>query len=437
MTTDTVFFSQAFQKAAEILSAVQLPQNLERPLLIRDIFGRISIALNAKKSDHPSIIAEYEKRIGALGRFASPQAVLCTEDLFEPDVFFKDPSISEVTVPGTDLSVRLLDRQVTGQDWLLPPVSQESPCPRLVFFGLKGGVGRSTALAVLAYELAKLGKRVLLIDLDLESPGLSGLLLPPSRLASFGVVDWLVEDAIGQGAAVIEQIVSVSPLSDNLRQDIRVVATIGRGDVFYLDKLARAYADISEGGHLRRFSERVRRLVSSLEEREKPDVLLIDSRAGLHDLAALSIVGLATTAFLFATDSAQSWQGYHSLFHHWQSRPQVVRAVRERLKMVNALFPETDQVVRARAFLERSHSLFTETLYDEIPSGGIADSDLFNFDMENSDAPHYPLRVKWNGRFQEFDPLQIPRGLFTPDEIRAAYGEFVDAVVHLIESHEA
>ncbi len=54
--------------------------------------------------------------------------------------------------------------------------------PRLVFHGIKGGVGRSTAIAMLAYHLAKKGKNVLLIDFDLESPGLSGLMLPPDLM---------------------------------------------------------------------------------------------------------------------------------------------------------------------------------------------------------------------------------------------------------------
>ena len=150
-------------------------------------------------------------------------------------------------------------------------------------------------------------------------------------------------------------------------------------------------------------------------------------------------IGLASTAFLFATDAAQCWQGYRSLFVHWQSRPQVARHVRERLKMVSALFPEVDQVARGRRFLERSHMLFTETLYDEVAPGGteLGGTELFNFDMENSSAPHYPFRIKWNSRFQEFDPLQIPEGLFSEDDIRGAYGEFVDGVVQLLEGAEA
>lgn len=311
--------------------------------------------------------------------------------------------------------------------------------PRLVFFGLKGGVGRSTALVMLAYQLARAGKQVLLIDLDLESPGLSGLLLPPDRLADFGVVDWLVEDAVGQGADVAQRMVSSSPLSGNLRHEIRVAAAIGNGDVYYLDNLSRAYADVSAGDRPRRFSERIQRLVRTLEEKEKPDVVLIDSRAGMHDLAALSIVGLASTAFLFATDAAQGWQGYRSLFTHWQSRPAVARNVRERLKMVSSLFPESDQAVRARRFLERSYTLFADTLYDEVKAGGAVpdDRDLFNFDIDDIAAPHYPLRIRWSSRLQEFDPLQIPTGLFGEDEIRAAYGEFLDGVMQALDGAQS
>jgi hypothetical protein len=437
MTDKMVFFGEAVGKAAEIISGESLPKSVGSPLLIRDISGRVSIALDIKRSDHREAVGKLETAMAKLGVYDASPGVVCSDDFFEPDVVFRDPSIVQFVVPGTELTVNILERQVTGQDWLSNRDGEEprSSIPRIVFFGLKGGVGRSTALAVLAYQMAKAGKQVLLIDLDLESPGLSGLLLPPDRLADFGIVDWLVEDAVGQGAEVADRMVSTSPLSENLRHEVRVAAAIGNGDAYYLDKLSRAYADVSDGSRPKRFSDRIQRLVKSLESKEKPDVVLIDSRAGMHDLAALSIVGLASTAFLFATDSAQGWQGYRSLFTHWQSRPEVARNVRERLKMVSALFPESDQAVRARRFTERSYTLFADTLYDEVNPGGIVpnDRDLFNFDIDDTSAPHYPLRIRWSSRLQEFDPLQIPKGLFGEDEIRAAYGEFLDGVMELLE----
>ncbi len=156
------------------------------------------------------------------------------------------------------------------------------------------------------------------------------------------------------------------------------------------------------------------------------------ANAGLHDLAAVSIVELASTAFLFATDTAQTWQGYRLLFRHWQSYPEIARNVRERLAMVQALFPETDQARRAQRFLESSHTLFSETLYD-IDDGSEMDAENFNFDLNAENAPHFPLRINWNNRFQEFDPQLIGKGLFSEAEIAACFGDFLEKAQNLIK----
>ena len=95
-------------------------------------------------------------------------------------------------------------------------------------------------------------------------------------------------------------------------------------------------------------------------------MVLIDSRAGLHDLAAIGIVGLSTTTYLFAAGSGQSWQGYRLLFSHWRAYPEVLARIRDRLVMVHALFPEMDQLASADRFLEESYTLFTDTLYERI-----------------------------------------------------------------------
>jgi len=224
-----------------------------------------------------------------------------------------------------------------------------------VFYGLKGGVGRSTALAMLSYSFARAGKKVLLLDFDLESPGLSGLLLPVDRVAGFGLVDWFIEDGVQHGDSVLDDLVADSPLAENTTGRIRVAAAMGQGELAYLAKLARVYAELPTptgperfAQRMQRFAQRMQRLVQALEVRERPDIVLIDSRAGLHDLAAISIATLADLALLFATDNEQNWQGYRQLFAHWQQRPAVLRGVRERLWMVRAMFP-TSNVSRDRS----------------------------------------------------------------------------------------
>jgi hypothetical protein len=93
-------------------------------------------------------------------------------------------------------------------------------------------------------------------------------------------------------------------------------------------------------------------------------------------------------------------------------------------------------VRRTREFLERAHSLFAETLYDEVAPGPTevsAREEPFNFSLNDTEGPHFPLRINWNSRFQEFDPLLIPLGLFNEYEIRAAYGEFLNSALQSIE----
>lgn len=48
--------------------------------------------------------------------------------------------------------------------------------PIVTFYSFKGGVGRSTALVATALQLANKGRRVILVDMDLEAPGLPELL---------------------------------------------------------------------------------------------------------------------------------------------------------------------------------------------------------------------------------------------------------------------
>ena len=56
----------------------------------------------------------------------------------------------------------------------------------VTFYSYKGGVGRTMALANVAVLLSQWGKKVLMVDWDLEAPGLEHFFLPemssePSR----------------------------------------------------------------------------------------------------------------------------------------------------------------------------------------------------------------------------------------------------------------
>ena len=233
MTTSKVRFNDALADSVRFLNFSTEIAHYD-PLIVRDVQGRIRIAIDKPKSEvSPSHIELLETELSKLGAF-SGGGPLFRNDFFEPDAIFQSPDIVELYAPEQVKPVRVLDRQITGQDWLRPQgvgVEESPHPPRLVFYGLKGGVGRSTALTMLAYDFARSGKRVLLLDLDLESPGLSSLLLPPERLVEFGLVDWFVEDAVGQGEEVLRQMIASSPLSASTQGEIRIAAAMGAKEI--------------------------------------------------------------------------------------------------------------------------------------------------------------------------------------------------------------
>lgn len=442
----TIHFNDALRLAALSLRDPELLQATPEARLIRDVYGRLRFALDSPLANYPAAaLAKLQQAQAVLGPYATSAEVLSHESFSDPQAVFGSTDWHRTLVElGSDeegeslgtAEIQLLDRQITGQDWLRPPMDGEVPHPhRFVFFGLKGGVGRSTALCMTAWGLAKRGKRVLLVDFDLESPGLSGLVLPANKGSDFGVVDWLLEDAVGQCDAVQTRMVSASPLAETTIGAIRVAAAMGVGEQDYLAKLSRAYADVPGTNGPQRMGARMRRLVESLEAQEKPDVVLIDSRAGLHDLAAVAITGLADTALLFATGGVQSWTGYKQLFSHWQHRPDVAKHVRERLVIVRALTPKSDREATVRKFQRNAYELFADTLYDELPAESAEDDgELFHPGEKDESAPHFPILIDWDEQFQEFDPMLRPEdGGANEARIEGAFGQLIHRLVSRLD----
>jgi len=224
------------------------------------------------------------------------------------------------------------------------------------------------------------------LDLDLESPGLSSALLPEERRPFYGITDWLVEDLVNNADVVFENMVATSALSHN--GEILVVPAHGANPGEYIAKLGRVWMPkLDSDGKRESWSDRLSRLLDSLETRWSPDVTLIDSRAGIDEVASACITELsASTILLFAVDGDQTWSGYRVLFQHW-NKTGVVRDIRERLQIVGAMIPEVGMEEYFDGLLERAWDIFSEELYDEVPAGEISGEDsVWSYDQfEGSD----------------------------------------------------
>lgn len=293
--------------------------------------------------------------------------------------------------------LQLVERLLTGGDWAAVPDIQRAGGPvRFALFSLKGGMGRSTTAAVISHHLARAGHRVLLVDLDLESPGLSSALLNNDDSPEFGIVDWFVEDLVGQGCEVLPHMTARARWGQDLPGDIVVAPAHGRNPGEYLSKLGRVFIEgpLAEGAGPETWRSRLKRLLTALEEQERPEVVLIDSRSGLHDIAAAVIAHLQAHTLLFCTDSHANWLGYRLLFEHWNAY-NITGRIRDRLSVVAALVPPDRSKDYLAGLRERAWDLFRENLYDEVPAEEPG-AETFSFDLMDEDAPHTPLPVYWN-----------------------------------------
>jgi MinD-like ATPase involved in chromosome partitioning or flagellar assembly len=317
-------------------------------------------------------------------------------------------------------NVYLADRLATEGDWAsIQPVIESTK--RIAFFSIKGGVGRSTALAITAWSLAQSGKRVLVLDLDLESPGLSSSLLPAEKQPAYGITDWLVEDLVDNGDLIFDDMVSTSDLAHD--GEIYVVPSHGADPGDYVAKLSRVWMPKALDATQREcWSARLLRLLTKLEEHYRPDVVLLDSRAGIDEVAGACVTDLgANLVLLFALEGTQTWNGYRILFKHWQQTGNA-QAVRERLQMVGAMVPETDPAEYLASLRDESYALFADHLYDEVPSGEVG-ADAFHYETADETGPHAPWPIRWqrglaavrslHGRLAAIDAAEVT-GTFGP-----------------------
>ena len=297
-----------------------------------------------------------------------------------------------------------------------------SGVPRIVFFSIKGGVGRSTALAASAWALARAGKRVLVMDLDLESPGLSSSLLPSDRQPRYGITDWLVEDLVDNGNLLLGDMYATSNLTT--AGEIFLVPAHGSDPGEYVAKLGRVWMPkVDAQMRSESWSARLNRLIYSLDGHIRPDVILVDSRAGIDEVAAACVTDLgAHTVLMFAIQGQQTWTGYRALFSHWQQR-EVITKIRGRLQLIAGLVPDDERrleylvALRADAYL-----LFADT-YDEVEPGAISE---WNFEEDDDDAPHTPLPIRWNRGWYGLLSLQQRMVQVDESEVQSVYGELID-----------
>lgn len=191
-------------------------------------------------------------------------------------------------------------------------VDEDSPKRPLVvtFYSFKGGVGRSTALGLVAGILATRNRRVVMVDFDLEAPGISILFRSDAENINgeqYGILDYLHQRHLtpDQNIPSIENCISQINLST--RGELFLVP-VGEYDENYIHRLAdldrRTLESFYQGA-----TNPINQLIEDIKTQFNPDVILIDARPGFNDTSAIALFDLADTAIICFSPTDQSFEG--------------------------------------------------------------------------------------------------------------------------------
>jgi CobQ/CobB/MinD/ParA nucleotide binding domain len=428
-----MLFDDSFEALLDEVRRVLGDEALDKTVVHREAAGRLAFFYDGELPSDKTEALEKALR-ERLGPYARPDRLVA--DRREPAVErMLDETPRQWLPPHGDRRIRYVDRRIVGVDWLAgPPTDEEPASPRFVFASLKGGVGRTTALCVAATDLARHGKNILVVDLDLEAPGVGSLLLGEDDAPRLGSIDYLVESTVVEPDRLSLLIPHLVAPSFHTRPEggrIDVVPAFGSATKpeNYLGKLARALLDVGPDGTVLPVRMKISRLLDALTSGHSYDAVVIDARAGLGELAAGPLLGLGATVLLFGTAQRQTLQDYRLLFAHLASMVEPAPEAGSPWDTLRVVLAKAAPDARQNQwFLEELYALFQEYLYEE--QEGL---EGFNFREDDPAAPHYPVPIAMNPLFADWDPTRRPDDLTQPF-YESSFRPFLDDLYRRIET---
>ena len=293
------------------------------------------------------------------------------------------------------------------------------------FYSYKGGVGRSMCLANVAALVASWGRRVLVVDWDLEAPGIEKFFahapchLTRERTNTPGMVDLLSEweqlhgrfdrdDPRAEPSYPNWQKCLIQVQSPQFKVPIDLI-TAGLDDGEYRTRLqAINWERLFEDRDVGLLLEHLRNQWAS-----SYDFVFLDSRTGVSDVGGVCTIIMPDTLVVLFTTTEQSIRGTREVVDSARRERGELPLDRERLLAVPV--PSRDESDReyelGRQWRDRFAQYFSDLYADWIPRGTSAKEVVHKLNI--------PYVTVWS--FGERLPVLEPEALTDPRGIAAAY----------------
>jgi cellulose biosynthesis protein BcsQ len=367
---------------------------------VRDIYGRCSFTIENVSGDELTAIETEVLASEEIRTYLGPIGV----QSLQPDTSLTRAIHAARKPLGALPNAFVVERLLTNESWIRDSDKNPEQWPPVVaFYSFKGGVGRSVTAATTALTLAREGLRVIVLDLDLEAPGIEGYFFnpdDPSRKVRAGVVDYLLESAA---------------LGERYRPDINdfvlpyadpavassggslLIVPAGRLDGTYMERLGRV--NLADIGRKRGPDNPIRALIEGVLAFRTADVVVVDCRTGFTDLGGITLNGLSTLDVLvFRGGEADRrylpvvLENIHRLREKTDATPQAAEQLARSLLVVYTMVerpPKSDEAERYVAELRRfTGEAMWKHVFERFSKGGYAYPDDKAQDSPLESVPH-------------------------------------------------
>lgn len=355
--------------------------DFENIFIVRNIYSRFAIYLVKSKAENYEINfpEEFSKQIDTI------QVINPDEDNF----IYQDLIKSSVLIEG---NIFFSERHIENTNWFIQE-SYKLNKPVTSFYSFKGGVGRTTATILTALLLARQGKKVMIVDFDLEAPGLASIFANQnddshSLLSVKGFVDFLIDFESNK-----RDITKINLDDYYFKKNEQALVGTQGGEIIIIP--ATSTDSESSGSYINKLSKTNIKFINSkdyspdlflkkMEEKLNPDHILIDTRTGINDVGGLVFNRYAQTIFLLFYGNQQNMFGLESIL------PELIKLKEKDIKfyLINSPVPLDENLAKEERgfYVERSYEIFSNNYYND---------NYFPSQFDET-AEHYPIDIPYN-----------------------------------------
>lgn|GEM_PF-1446715 len=181
------------------------------------------------------------------------------------------------------------------------------------FYSYKGGVGRTIAMIQTAYNLVKAGKKVLLLDLDIEAPSLhnifSDIVNDEFAGVQYGVIEYLYHRIVqGKKDIHIDGNMYCTIPVENVDGLMYLMPALKKMDKKYVYQIGRLQTEKIQDKNV--FHD----IFDEIRKNLEIDYILIDTRAGFNQWGSLSLLTLSNQVIFLAYPNDENVEGLNIAF---------------------------------------------------------------------------------------------------------------------------